>query len=852
MSSYTFISHSSKDKAIVTELAEILKQENVWYDTWNIDLGDLLDEKIEKGIDNAKIFLIILSRNSIESRWVRFELNMALIKYLENENYRIVVARIDDVEVPLRLKPFLRIDNLQKSDNIALNIARGLQTGGIIKVKSFKRQFVNRATEISNLSDIFYDPEIKFLSIIGFFGIGKTSLVKEVLKRVFNNPTIAEVNLSPAHFGSRLTLELCSKADVPLPNDGAPQTELDALNILCIEKLLINNAFIILNKFDEVLGDYGAPNTDFNTLFKYFETSRALNNKPIILVSRRWPQFDSIDKNTISFFKVRGLSSKHLFQILKSEIERTDPEFIVEEDMLHRIAENLHGYPLAGRLAAPMIVKYGIEYLFENLHLMQQLKIDIAEDIIAKLNLNSIQLDILEVLAIFESPLETYHLSEVLSLTSEELLEHIEILVSLNLIESIGKGLVLHPLINDFYLKLARSNQNFQSFADKLANVAFQTFKQLEVTDRGYVFWLTNTCRLLFYSGKYEEGRNLRRDLVGELKLAAIRLYQRQDYSSSLEFCNEYLDAVPNDKDILFTKARCLSRLNKLNESVKILKDLISRETNNFLLSKYNYGLGRCYIENSQEDTDRLSTASKYFLESIRINEHQAALQSMAELLFRQEHFEEAASFIDRKLQIAPTDPFALSIYSDILWKLDRKPEAIEKIIESLKHQPKNPNFWFRAGRFLHEMDRLEDAHTYFSNAIKYDSTYLDALLSLTDVCLDLGRIEEATINIEKLEQRIKGDKRSVLDSIKANLEIKKGNLTEAEKIANKLLSGSRNAHNLGLSAKIYIQKFRDSTFKGTVIYADTFKSKALDLINEGLVLEPNNVILINMKQSLG
>ena len=73
----------------------------------------------------------------------------------------------------------------------------------------------------------------------------------------------------------------------------------------------------------------------------------------------------------------------------------------------------------------------------------------------------------------------------------------------------------------------------------------------------------------------HEESRKLRRDLIGELKDAAIKLYQRQDYSNSLLFCNDFLESKPDDKDVLFTKARCLSRIGKISESKNILENLI-------------------------------------------------------------------------------------------------------------------------------------------------------------------------------------------------------------------------------------------------------------------------------------
>jgi tetratricopeptide (TPR) repeat protein len=842
----TFISHSSKDKALVLKIAEKLKNAGVWFDMWDMDAGDVLSDKIESGIDEAKNFLIILSQNSINSSWVKFELNMALIKYLENEDYRIIVAKIDNVDVPLRLKPFLRVDS-DKSDRIITSVYDSLDGNE----RSFKRQFVNRNNEITSLQDMFYDTDIKFISLIGFFGIGKSSLIKEALKRTYSNPEIIEISLSAAHFGSRLTLELCSHAEIELPKDESPDEELNKLNLLAIETLLSKGSFIVFNRMEAILDDEGSPNEDITNIIDYFKDKDILSSHSIIFLSTRWLKLKNVDNKLSDYLKIKGLSNIHLGQIISSEIERTDPSSNYNPKSLSKISELLHGYPLAGRLAAPFISKYGPEFLADNMQVINQLKIDIAEEILSKAELNDKEIEILEVLAIFEHPLNTNHVHDIINVDVDIFMKCIDNLVSFNLIETDGNGLMLHPLVNDFYLRLARNSPNFKSITSHLSDIAINHLEKLRNTDKTYVYWLTSACRLLFYCGRQDESRALRRDLIGELKDAAIKLYQRQDYSTSLTFCDDFLESRPNDKDILFTKARCLSRIGKMDNSIDILQDLISYEHNKYRLSKYNYAIGRVYIENSQKNNRYLDEAEKYFMESIRINEHETALQSMGELLFRKDKKEEAAAFIERKLESSPTDPYALSIYSDILWAMGEKADAIGKIIEALKFQPKNPNFIFRAGRFFAESNRPSEAYNYFSNAVNLDDSYFDARLSLANTCIDLGYLDEAKEHIDILERKIKGDKLNVLESIKANYFLKNENLPEAESLSQKLLRKNRNVITLGLLAKVHIYKYRVSLKKGLSLIADADKIKAIDLLNEGLEMDSENETLKAMLEGL-
>lgn len=574
----TFISHSSKDKEFVIQLASRLSKEQVWFDMWDMDLGDVLSEKIEKGIDETKNFVIILSKNSINSAWVKYELNMAIIKFLEDEDYRLIIVRIDDTSIPLRLKPFLRIDmdHQETYDNIIENVYQAIKTTDK-DVKSFKRQFVNRHEEIEKIQDYLFEDDVKFLGIIGLFGIGKSSLIREALKRIYSNIQVAEFILSPAHFGARLTIELCSRAGLPLPQDGAPQPELFDLNIAALEQLISKKTFIIFNRVESLLDEDGFPHEDILEIIKYFSNNEISVYTPLCFLSTRWFKLPPANKTAFQFLQLKGLSNIHLVHIIQTEIERITSKQKYDRDALLTMASPLQGYPLAGKLAAPLIVQYGLEYLQQNVHLIHDLKVDIAEEIISKINVEEEELQVLEIIAIFDNPLNLLRIKNILHFEDNQMISIIDKLSSKNLIESQGDGLVLHPLVNDYYLKSARKNSKFNYYAENLADMAKSNLAQIDSTHPKYVFWLINACRLLFYCGKLHEGRALRQDLIGEVKNAAIKLYHRQEYSTALEFCNDYLETKPDDIDILYTKSRCLSRLGELDQSLDMLQSLINR-----------------------------------------------------------------------------------------------------------------------------------------------------------------------------------------------------------------------------------------------------------------------------------
>jgi len=73
-----FISHASEDKdEFVRPLANALTNEglNVWYDEMTLRIGDSLRQKIDKGLANSRVGLVVLSPSFIKKGWTNYELD---------------------------------------------------------------------------------------------------------------------------------------------------------------------------------------------------------------------------------------------------------------------------------------------------------------------------------------------------------------------------------------------------------------------------------------------------------------------------------------------------------------------------------------------------------------------------------------------------------------------------------------------------------------------------------------------------------------------------------------------------------------------------------------------------------
>jgi hypothetical protein len=116
-----FISYSHKDGELVGRIAQSLIKHDikVWKDNWKTLAGDSFVRKIEAGIHGAKYFCVVLSKNSVQSKWVDREIATALEQERER-GIKILPIRIDDCRIPDALSEILYHD-------LSTDFERGLQ-----------------------------------------------------------------------------------------------------------------------------------------------------------------------------------------------------------------------------------------------------------------------------------------------------------------------------------------------------------------------------------------------------------------------------------------------------------------------------------------------------------------------------------------------------------------------------------------------------------------------------------------------------------------------------------------------------------------------------------------------------
>lgn len=112
-----FISHASEDKAaIVRPLAKQLSNMGfyIWYDEFELKVGDSLRQSIDKGLINSSYGIVILSPSFFSKNWPQYELNGLTAKEIDGKKLILPVWHQVDKKAVLKYSPAL-------ADKVALS-----------------------------------------------------------------------------------------------------------------------------------------------------------------------------------------------------------------------------------------------------------------------------------------------------------------------------------------------------------------------------------------------------------------------------------------------------------------------------------------------------------------------------------------------------------------------------------------------------------------------------------------------------------------------------------------------------------------------------------------------------------
>lgn len=112
-----FISHATEDKdEIVRDLANALKESGfeVWYDEFELKIGDSLRKKIDQGLSKSRYGIVIVSPSFVKKNWTEYELNGMVAREMNGHKVILPIWHKISKDEVLKFSPSL-------ADKMALN-----------------------------------------------------------------------------------------------------------------------------------------------------------------------------------------------------------------------------------------------------------------------------------------------------------------------------------------------------------------------------------------------------------------------------------------------------------------------------------------------------------------------------------------------------------------------------------------------------------------------------------------------------------------------------------------------------------------------------------------------------------
>lgn len=173
MEQTVFISHNSANKKEAREIGLFLTAEdiNVWFDEWKIPFGSSIPGHVNNGLDDCTHFILLWSKEALESKWVERELQSILHKSLSREAKNIVIIPVclDDTPLPIIV-----------ADKLAVRYSKGDEVDRYAIVKAVTGEAPSRnfiEATVKKYNELIFSSDDNIFGISACPHCGNTELV---------------------------------------------------------------------------------------------------------------------------------------------------------------------------------------------------------------------------------------------------------------------------------------------------------------------------------------------------------------------------------------------------------------------------------------------------------------------------------------------------------------------------------------------------------------------------------------------------------------------------------------------------------------------------------------------------
>lgn len=791
-----FLSHSSADKSIVTEVHDALLPGSAWLDRAEIEWGDQFIERIGDGIQSASDFVLFWSEESSQSEWVRHEIHMALILKLQQRAIRIKVVKLDDTDLPLHLKPFQFL-SVVGSDSAVDDIVSALRPALSQPTHGARHGFLNRNDELGRIEALINDSETRVILLHGFKGVGKAATVAEALRRFYEGASSVELTIRPGTGIAEVALQINQAAfGTVLPES----TNLEALAAIeaSLTTIIERGQFVVVKDCQHWFRD-GNLDEPLPTIIRHVSSLSQTSGKPVFLTSTWRPRVPSELVGSLSNVHLSGLARSHMASLVALWYETIEGERL-DAKQAARVAPELHGHPIAAKLAANLVAQHGVDRMLEYPAELMALRRDLAKTLILNLNLSSDATLLMETLAIISVPLPSTVLARTLQMDDTRFHRAVDETTRAGIAEAKDSPsqLGLHPLLSDYFWRSHLDHDDYTRRARQVVAVVHDYMEKVSADTSRLVKLLPAVCRLYALAGDLDRAQEVRRGLTGELSQAAITHYNRRKYDLAKEIVDLVLEADSGHWRMRMYLARIHIRKGRWDEADRLISQLSSERPRN---QGVQYLRGwRLLRQESYEEA--LSSFSRVLARNDR---DVASFRDSAYCLYKLQRPQEALELLRQAKHIESDNPFTLDLEARIYEEMGKFDDALAAARTAVVRNHLNWALHHRLSRILTALGKRDEAIEEARGAVALDPAQFVALSNLMSLLIDNDLVEEANESQMKLKTLAVGQKeRDICEHIRARIALRMGAIHEALELVQRQIGHGRNlAASYGLLGRI-------------------------------------------------
>lgn len=412
-----FLSHSSADKkSYVGIVAARLAAEDIVYDEVSFESGEQTLSEIIRGLDESTVFCLFISNRSLDSEWVRQEVDGASIRLMSGSLkyvYPIVIdpsVAHDDPRIPKWLSDNYNLRLVTRPVIAARRIQQKLRQASWAKhpkLRERERAFVGRNTQIEAFERRFddYSQPKPVLSVVGGPpSIGRRTLILNAVRKLaLAGP---DKDFPVFHLDRHASIEDFILRLLDLGASNAGLADLNLTERTLDEKVAISVRLLKdLATFNErlIVLDEGCLVTFERTLAPWFAaivSSPDLTGRPLLFVASRWalnpgparhlsPTVFSCSLGELDHSERRRLFAR-LLQI--EDIALTPQDFDTFADLLH-------GFPDEVFFAVDLIARFGVKGALDRSHEIVEFNGEKASMLLRPFHGNEVALNVIRLLA---------------------------------------------------------------------------------------------------------------------------------------------------------------------------------------------------------------------------------------------------------------------------------------------------------------------------------------------------------------------------------------------------------------------------------------------------------------------